>query len=502
MNASSTAGPRSITVPRADSSRPGLPVLAHLTARLTRARLASREGETLLYLASVLAYTVATCAALTVAGGTWMLYSRGTHPERIPVWVDAAKNAGYGFDFMASQYLSMSILACAMLVPAMVGLASSAAVLGARSRERRLAVLRLMGLSGADVTRMSLLDALVQSVVGAVIGTAVYLITLPAWSTSTSPSTLPAWSSLTVMGTRITAGEMVLPLRYLAVVLVGVVTVGQVSAWRGLRQVRISPLGVSRRTNGPRAGVWRVIVFLVTLFGAPQIIRSVPQQHRFIIVCVMIVALIAVFDLAGSWFTQLLSRGLAHLRGPVMRWTARRIQAAPTTTWHRVSAMGLLAFIGGFMSPMPLGLSTMTAKEAGSAEAFIYGLLWDVDKGAIITLAFGFALTATSILITQASGTIERAEQSRSLRRMGAPAGYGLRVMWMEAYTPLLLAVLGGAGLGIVMGSLLMGTSPLSGASPLALGVVIVGLVLTGLALSVCHPLYHRLLGTQERHND
>ena len=249
MNASSTAGPRSITVPRADSSRPGLPVLARLTARLTRARLASREGETLLYLASVLAYTVATCAALTVAGGTWMLYSRGTHPERIPVWVDAAKNAGYGFDFMASQYLSMSILACAMLVPAMVGLASSAAVLGARSRERRLAVLRLMGLSGADVTRMSLLDALVQSVVGAVIGTAVYLITLPAWG------------GLTVMGTRITAGEMVLPLRYLAVVLVGVVTVGQVSAWRGLRQVRISPLGVSRRTNGPRAGVWRCYVF-------------------------------------------------------------------------------------------------------------------------------------------------------------------------------------------------------------------------------------------------
>ena len=488
MNASSTSVPRSITVPRADSSRPGLPVLARLTARLTRARLASREGETLLYLASVLAYTVATYAALTVAGGTWMLYSRGTHPERIPVWVDAAKNAGYGLDFMASQYLSMSILACAMLVPAMVGLASSAAVLGARSRERRLAVLRLMGLSGADVTRMSLLDALVQSVVGTVIGTAVYLVTLPAWG------------GLTVMGTRITAGEMVLPLRYLAVVLVGVITVGQVSAWRGLRQVRISPLGVSRRTNGPRAGVWRVIVFLVTLFGAPQIIRSVPQQHRFIIVCVMIVVLIAVFDLAGSWFTQLLSRGLAHLRGPVMRWTARRIQAAPTTTWHRVSAMGLLAFIGAFMSS-PI-LSTVTTKEADSAETFIYGLLWDVDKGAIVTLAFGFALTATSILITQASGTIERAEQSRSLRRMGAPAGYGLRVMWMEAYTPLLLAVLGGAGLGIVMGSLLMGTSPMSGASPLALGVVIVGLVLTGLALSVCHPLYHRLLGTQERHND
>ena len=496
MSTSMTASvPSSAAVPATGSSRvavsrPGPAVLALLTARLTRARLTSHEGETLLYLASVLAYTVATCAALTIAGGTWMLYSRGTHPERVPVWEAAAKNAGYGFDFMASQYLSMSVLACAMLVPAMVGLASSAAVLGARSRERRLAVLRLMGLSGADVTRMSLLDALVQSVVGAVIGTAAYLVTLPAWS------------SLTVMGTRITASEMVLPLRFLAAVLVGVLAVGQVSAWRGLRQVRISPLGVSRRTNGPRAGVWRVIVFLVTLFGAPQIIRSVPQQYRFIIVCVMIVALIAVFDLAGSWFTQLLSRGLARLRGPVMRWTARRIQAAPTVTWHRVSAMGLLAFIGGFMSLMPLGLSAMTTTEADSAESFVYSILWDVDKGAVITLAFGFALTATSILITQASGTIERAEQSRSLHHMGAPAGYGLRVMWMEAYTPLLLAVLGGAGLGIVMGSLLMGTSPTSGASPLVVGVITVGLVITGLALGACHPLYHRLLGTQERHND
>ncbi|TFH53934.1 FtsX-like permease family protein [Actinomyces viscosus] len=479
---------------RSAAGRPGTLALTRLTARLTRARLASREGETLLYLASILAYTVATCAALTVAGGTWMFYSRGEHPERVTAWQAAAQSSGYGFDRVAQQYLIMSLLACAMLVPAMVGLASNAAVLGARSRERRLAVLRLLGLSGADVTRMSLLDALVQSAAGAVIGTVVYLITLPAWG------------SLTVMGTRITPGEMILPLGYLAVVLVGVILIGQLSAWRGLRQVRISPLGVSRRANGPRAGVWRVIVFLGTMFAAPHVIGSLPSQYRAFVVYAMIMAVIFVFDLAGSWFTQLLSRGLARLRGPVMRWTARRIQAAPTATWHRVSAMGLLAFIGGFissfMSLMPQGSDTGTATETGSAEAFVYSIMWDCEKGAIITLAFGFVLTATSILISQASGTIERAEQSRSLRRMGAPAGYGLRVMWMETYTPLLLAVLGGAGLGTLMASLLTGMSPVSGISPLMLGIIIVGLVLTGLALRACHPLYYRLLGETERHND
>ena len=493
LNASCIVSTPVAGAPSSARSRPSFLVLARLTARLTRARLASREGEALLYLASILAYTVATCAALTVAGGTWMLHSRGRHPERIQAWVDAAQKAGHD-GFVGQQYGLLSLLACAMLVPAMVGLASSAAILGARSRERRLAVLRLVGLSGADVTRMSLLDALVQSVTGAVIGTVVYLVTLPAWS------------SLTVMGTRITAGEMILPPKMLAVVLLGVVVVGQASAWRGLRQVRISPLGVSRRANGPRAGVWRVVVFLVTLFGAPQVARLAPQQYHSFIVCAMIVAVIAVFDLAGSWFTQLLSRGLARLRGPVMRWTARRIQAAPTATWHRVSAMGLLSFIGGFvgsfMSYMPSGPATGTTAEAGSAEAYVYGILWDSEKGAIITLAFGFVLTATSILITQASGTIERAEQSRSLRRMGAPASYGLRVMWMEAYAPLLLAVLGGAGLGTLMASLLTGTSPVSSASSLVLGVIVVGLVLTGLALRACHPLYHRLLGIEERRND
>ena len=64
MSTSMTASVPSSAAVACDSSsrvavsRPGLPVLARLTARLTRARLTSHEGETLLYLASVLAYTV------------------------------------------------------------------------------------------------------------------------------------------------------------------------------------------------------------------------------------------------------------------------------------------------------------------------------------------------------------------------------------------------------------------------------------------------------------
>ena len=54
-----------------------------LTWHLTKARFRSRQGESLLYLASILAYTVCTGLALTVAGGTYMFYNRWMSPTGI-----------------------------------------------------------------------------------------------------------------------------------------------------------------------------------------------------------------------------------------------------------------------------------------------------------------------------------------------------------------------------------------------------------------------------------
>ena len=50
--------------------------LSSLALRLTRARLATRQGEGVLYLAAVAAFALSSALALTVAGGTWMFYNR------------------------------------------------------------------------------------------------------------------------------------------------------------------------------------------------------------------------------------------------------------------------------------------------------------------------------------------------------------------------------------------------------------------------------------------
>ena len=54
--------------------------LGTLSLQLTKTRFVSRQGESLLYLASILAYAICSALALTVAGGTWMFYNRWQHP--------------------------------------------------------------------------------------------------------------------------------------------------------------------------------------------------------------------------------------------------------------------------------------------------------------------------------------------------------------------------------------------------------------------------------------
>ena len=469
--------------------------LERLTLRLTGARFTTRSGEGLLYLAGIFAYTISAALALTVAGGTWMFYQRWQHPSGL---IAEVVTEDATFDGMLAFYVALAFFACALLIPALINLTAGAAVLGARGRERRLAALRLIGLSGADVTRMSLFEALIQTVIGTILGAVVYLVTLPLWG------------NLTMQGMPIEPGEMLLPVGLFALVALAVVLIGMLAAWRGLRQVRISPLGVSRRANKPALSVLRAVAFLVVLVASVVLVNALPLGTDigfWVAFGAIVIALVAAMNLAAPWFLQLIARGMAHLPGPTMRWSARRIAADPAATWRRVSGIALLAFIGGFMALMPFSFAEPVLGGEATAT-FLHLARWDFTKGVIITLSVGFVLTAAAMLISQASATIERSEQTRAMARMGAPAGYALRVMWFETFAPLAVAVILGAGLGALMALPIYTFSVQQGVvadTPPILTMVVVlgaGLGLTALSLALCHPLYHRQLATQRRRND
>ena len=478
-----------VTAP-ATTRATGLPSLA---LRLTRARLATRQGEGVLYLASVAAFALSSALALTVAGGTWMFYHRWREPSGVHAELLAADPT---FETMLSVYFLMAVIACARLVPTMSGLASGAAVLGARGRDRRLAVLRLVGLSSSDVTRMSLIDTTLQAVAGIAIGSVVYLVTLPAWGL------------LTMQAMPVRPGEMLLPWWLALLVVAATFVTGIAAAWWGLRQVRISPLGVSRRSVGPALRAWRVVAFvaLLVVFGlASQVLRFGDGVVPFLIFAAIMMAVIQGFNLFAAWLLQLVARGLARvLPSATGMWASRRVQADARTTWRRVSGLGLLSLIGAYIAVMPISL---TVTEDPAQQSFADASQWDFTKGAIITLGVGFALTAMSIFIAQASAILERAEQSQALANMGASARFLTRVTWWETLAPLVLAISLGAGLGLLLALPMANVASRLGMEiwtglPIMAVVLLAGLGLAVAALAACGPLQARALATHERHND
>lgn len=472
-----------------------VPGLSGLTMQLTRARFSQRQGESLLYFASILAYTVCSALALTVAAGTWMFYKRWQAPTGTTA--DLLK-IDSTYEIVLMFYFCLALVACALVIPSAVSLASKAAVLGATGRETRLASLRLLGLSSAEVTKMTLFESLIQSVIGGVLGTAIYLLTIPAWS------------NLEMEAQHIRPAEMLLPWWLGLAVLVIIITLCLLSSWWGLQQVRISPLGVARKTNKPAVKLWRVLAFVVIVgaaFITAQVMKLGNDVTTFIIIGSIILAIVLGFNLLGPYVIQLLARILAQLGSAPILLASRRIIADPIATWRRASGMGLLAFIGGYISMMPITL-TKNGDATEMEESFISSVQWDINKGVAITIIVGFILCSTSMLIGQASSVLERADQSRALARMGAPRRFELKAIWLETFGPLVVAVLGCTLLGFAAASPMIeirktlgGDLPDNGVSAMAL-IICSGLLVAALSVWACHPLQKMILERHIRRND
>ena len=112
-------------------------------------------------------------------------------------------------------------------------------------------------------------------------------------------------------------------------------------------------------------------------------------------------------NLVGPWVIQLLARPLTRTSNPATLLSMRRLAAAPKSAWRNVSGLALLGLITAFTIVMPANF--------GDSEPLFQIQFADMRTGAIITLAIGLVLSATSTLINQASATVDRA--ARQWRR-------------------------------------------------------------------------------------
>lgn len=447
-----------------------------LAPRLAIQRLRGGRSESVLDVLAVIAFTVSTVLALTVAGGTWMFFQRWNQPTAPP---------------LLEAYVVLAAIACALLVVPVLNLGAAAARLGARGRARRLASLRLIGMSGSQVVVMSVVETLIQASIGAVLGVVLWLLSLPGWQL------------VAFQGQRIDPAELLAPWWIILPVVVALLVMAGLSTVIGLQQVRISPLGVAAQHTPRALRAWRLGAFVVAVI-AFLIVRQVfspdvlnVQLRFYAVVIVMIVLVVSAVNLLGPWLLQLLARPGTATSTVAQLIAMRRIIDDPRTAWRNVSAIALLGMVAAFLSLIP------TDPQSYSDNAANHLLAQDLRTGAIITLTVGLIIAATSTLINQAALVLDRAEEAIALDHAGFPRELFTAIRRRHVLMPLTVTLTGSIGVGLLLASpfLTVFRFELSGVL-LILATVIVGLLLTLAATEACRPLQRLALKPTHRRND
>lgn len=468
----STAQIPAATGRASSGSRPtrGLPRLLALSALLSR-RGAPGGADIALPLT---AFAITTGLLLTVIGGAEMFFRHAT----------VATGAAAGF---AGMYVVLAVVALALLVVPLVGLGGASARLSARRRDERLATLRLLGATSAEVRSLTVLEATVIAAAGAIAGIAVHLVLLPLVG-------LIPFFGAPIGPFAAFAGPIAL-----AAVPVAVAAVAALSSMAGLRRVSLTPLGVRTRSDVPRIRWIGALIGVAAIAAGYVVLGMLPGLGEVFGAAVMTGVTAAIFagglavlNLIGPPVVAARGRRLAaRARTAEQLLAGRELAENARVAWRRVSSLAVISFvavIGG------AGMALMGT--IGDAEPALMVFAGDVRTGVVLTLGIAFTLLACSVGVTGAASVLDDAALLRALDRTGMPRATMARSRRLAVMVPLRLAVLSGVVAAAVLSLPVIGMSMLL--SPITAGVIALtflggfGLVL--LALRATRPVVTAVL--------
>lgn len=248
---------------------------------------------------------------------------------------------------------AFGVAAVGLIVPLLV-LVGTATRLAAARRESRFAAIRLVGATTRQINVLATVDTALGALAGALTGLAIFQLVRPAVA------------GVRVTGARFFPGLVAPHAWQYAAVLAGVPVVAAGAALWSLRRVRISPLGVARKTTASPPRAWRVIPLLAGLgmFAGPVYRNGKPDE----LLAVVALALIMVgLMLAGPWLTMVAARLAARLtRGGATLLATRRLAADPKTAFRSVSGLVLAVFIGTTIAALVPAVVAGQQKVAGA----------------------------------------------------------------------------------------------------------------------------------------
>lgn len=463
-----------------------------LVLDLHKAALRTRTGTGLVTLVAIISLTVSSTIAYLVAGGTWMFYQRSLRPQDFHVVQETLANGPD--DPIMSTWVIMALFACAFLVPTIVSLTAQAAVLGASGREKRLATLRLIGLSSGDITRMTMLETAAQAAIGIVLGG--FFSVLLA----------PIFSNLKFQDVYISASELILPWWGYLTVAVVVFVLAITASVVGMQRVRVEPLGVSRKEMPPALKYRSAILFVIfTVFTLIMVDRT--SMSSGIAAMAIVAAVVSINVMLINWVApfllQVFYRMVSIMPGTSHFVASQRIAADAKTTWRRSASMAFFGVIAGYLVISPVGADGLTAMM--SEEPGVLMMFRDLATGGVLTLVFGFVLSAMSVFLGLASQIFEQAHLTRSLHLMGVSRSFYFRTQVFETLGPIIIVSLIGFTFGVMLGSVMLSSGIADVNFPMRLAmagsILGIGWLFPLAAIAAVEPLRTRTLNVG-RNND
>ncbi|MBP3089148.1 ABC transporter permease [Corynebacterium sp. sy017] len=468
---------------------------AQLVWDLQKASIRNREGTGLINIFAIVSMIVSAFFSFIVVGGTWMFYQRMNHPEAASaamkqMWAEDPKDARI---FLAI-FLWLAVIACSFLFPAIFSLTAQSAVLGASARERRLAVLRLVGLSATDITAMALIEAAIQSFIGIFLG---FLLSVVS---------LPLFTKLSFQGKNISVSEMLLPWWGDVSVAVILMLLSVVASFIGIQRVRVTPLGVAKREIPAAMKAWRLFVFIALIVIVFVVLNSIsigrPSAWAMMIFFLMLLINALGINLVVPFILQFLAYLASFLPGTAHFIACRRISANARLVWRRSSALAFFGVLSGYMVGSPLGDGNISdlLGEDNTSGRIMFG---DINTGILLTLAFGFTISAVSIFLGQANDIFEQAELSRSLQLIGMRKSLQSAIAYANIMGPIIVVSLFGFCIGALLSVAIFSNS--MGTDDFHLQLINAGVLLglgwltTFCAVLATQPLRNRVLRKMDR---
>ena len=251
---------------------------------------------------------------------------------------------------------AFAVGAIAILFPLLI-LINTATRLSAARREERYAAMRLVGATPHQINVVASVDAIVGSFLGTLVGILIFLLVRPLIA------------DISFSGVKFFANYVNPTIWAYIGMIVGVPIIAAIGSLISLRRVKVSPLGVSRKTSSPKPRAWRIIPIII---GIPMFILATTAVTNHtthsagnsggnplpLIMGGLLLIMIGLV-LSGSWLTMQVTRLLARNASSAPSLLAsRRLSDNPKGAFRAISGLILAVFVGSFVAILVPALNT------------------------------------------------------------------------------------------------------------------------------------------------